>query len=141
MAQKSNGNRIDYAEYDSAVGLNWYLTDPNLRALMDRYIPAGDREWAEGILVRWGELCGGPIASRAEASTATRRGSSATTPGATKRLPSSTTRTPSRRRKTSGKRARTASRPAPGGGCPPSSAPPSPTCSASPTPAWSAPPA
>jgi len=30
MAQKTNGNGIDYAQLDSAVGLNWYLTDPNL---------------------------------------------------------------------------------------------------------------
>jgi acyl-CoA dehydrogenase len=57
---------IDYAQFDSAVGLNWYETDPNLRSLMDRHIAPGDRVWAEGLLARWGELCGGPIAARAE---------------------------------------------------------------------------
>lgn len=57
---------IDYASLDSAVGLNWYLTDPDLRTLMDRYVPPERRQWAEGHLVRWGELCGGPIARRAE---------------------------------------------------------------------------
>ena len=57
---------IDYAKLDSAVGLNWYETDPNLRELMDRYIPPEDREWAEQRLQRWGEICGGPIAANAE---------------------------------------------------------------------------
>lgn len=57
---------IDYAAFESAIGLNWYLVDPNLRFLMDRYLPPEDREWAEEHLVRWGELCGGPIAARAE---------------------------------------------------------------------------
>ena len=57
---------IDYSRFESAVGLNWYLIDPNLRFLMDRHIPADEREWAEETLVRWGELCGGAIAARAE---------------------------------------------------------------------------
>jgi len=57
---------IDYGQFDSAVGLNWYLVDPNLRFLMDLYLPPERRPWAEGHLVRWGELCGGPIARRAE---------------------------------------------------------------------------
>ena len=58
---------IDYATFDSAIGLNWYLIDPNLRLLMDRHLPPEDRAWAEEHLIRWGELCGGPIAARAEA--------------------------------------------------------------------------
>jgi alkylation response protein AidB-like acyl-CoA dehydrogenase len=57
---------IDYSQFDSAIGLNWYTIDPNLRFLMDIYIQPQDREWAEGVLQRWGELCGGPIARRAE---------------------------------------------------------------------------
>jgi hypothetical protein len=57
---------IDYAQFESAIGLNWYETDPNLRALMDRHVAAGDRPWAEELLQRWGALCGGPIAQRAE---------------------------------------------------------------------------
>ncbi len=57
---------IDYAELDSAIGLNWYEIDPNLRALMDRHVPSGDRAWAEEHLQHWGALCGGPIAQRAE---------------------------------------------------------------------------
>jgi len=57
---------IDYAAFDSAVGLNWYSIDPNLRSLMDRHLPGEERARAEEHLVRWGELCGGPIAARAE---------------------------------------------------------------------------
>lgn len=57
---------IDYAKWDSAIGLNWYEVDPNLRALMDRYLSPQDRRWAEERLLRWGEICGGPIAANAE---------------------------------------------------------------------------
>src|SRR3990172_1658883 len=57
---------IDYGAFDSAVGLNWYLIDPNLRALMDRHLERDQRDWGEEQLLRWGELCGGPIAARAE---------------------------------------------------------------------------
>jgi alkylation response protein AidB-like acyl-CoA dehydrogenase len=57
---------IDYAELESAVGLNWYEADPNLRALMTRYLSPQDRGWAEERLLRWGEICGGPIAANAE---------------------------------------------------------------------------
>jgi len=65
MATKTNG-AIDYAGFESAIGLNWYLVDPNLRFLMDKHIAAEERDWVEEQLVRWGELCGGPIAERAE---------------------------------------------------------------------------
>ncbi|MFQ5473725.1 MAG: acyl-CoA dehydrogenase family protein, partial [Dehalococcoidia bacterium] len=57
---------IDYSAMDAAVGQNWYLTDPNLSAVMDKYIAKDQRAWAEDTLTRWGELCGGPIATRAE---------------------------------------------------------------------------
>ena len=57
---------IDYSKFDSAIGLNWYTTDPNLGTLMDKYIPPDDRGWAEETLVHWGELCGGPLARNAE---------------------------------------------------------------------------
>ena len=66
MAMTTSGEPIDYAAFDSAIGLNWYETDPNLRSLMDRHIAPQERAWAEEHLVRWGELCGGPIAARAE---------------------------------------------------------------------------
>ena len=61
----TNGTPIDYSQFESAIGLNWYEIDPNLRALMDRHVTA-DRAGAEELLTHWGELCGGPIARRAE---------------------------------------------------------------------------
>lgn len=65
-ASKINGEGIDYSRFESAIGLNWYLTDPNLRSIADKYVGPEDREWAEETLIRWGELCGGPLARRAE---------------------------------------------------------------------------
>jgi alkylation response protein AidB-like acyl-CoA dehydrogenase len=57
----------DYATYESAIGLDWYATDPNLRQLLDRLLPdPGDRAFAEEHVQRYGELCGGPLARRAE---------------------------------------------------------------------------
>ncbi|HXG42920.1 MAG TPA: acyl-CoA dehydrogenase family protein [Dehalococcoidia bacterium] len=57
---------VRYEDFESAIGLNWYLVDPNLRFLMDRHLPQERREWAEVHLVRWGELVGGTIARRSE---------------------------------------------------------------------------
>jgi alkylation response protein AidB-like acyl-CoA dehydrogenase len=65
-ARRGRSEPIDYSKFDSAVGLNWYTTDPNLGDLMDRYVPPEDRGWAEDTLVHWGEICGGPIAQNAE---------------------------------------------------------------------------
>ena len=57
----------DYATYESAIGLDWYATDPNLRLLLDRHLPDdSDRSFAEEHVARYGQLCGGPIAVRAE---------------------------------------------------------------------------
>ena len=57
----------DYSCFDRAIGLDWYATDPNLRLLLDRLLPdAGDRAFAEEHVSRYGELCGGPLAPRAE---------------------------------------------------------------------------
>jgi len=57
----------DYARYDGAIGLDWYATDPNLRLLLDRLLPdQEERGFAEEHVSRYGELCGGPIARRAE---------------------------------------------------------------------------
>jgi len=57
----------DYATYDRAIGLDWYAVDPNLRLLLDRLLPdSGDRAFAEEHVARYGELCGGPLAERAE---------------------------------------------------------------------------
>jgi len=57
---------LDYGAFESAIGLNWYEVDPNLRFLADRLVAPEDRQWVEGHLQRMGALCGGPIAARAE---------------------------------------------------------------------------
>ncbi len=57
----------DYASYDGAVGLDWYALDPNLAGLLDRLLPdPDDRAFAEEHVARYGELCGGALARRAE---------------------------------------------------------------------------
>jgi acyl-CoA dehydrogenase len=57
----------DYADYDQAIGLDWYAVDPNLRLLLDRLLPdSDDREFAEGVVARYGNLVGRNVAPRAE---------------------------------------------------------------------------
>lgn len=57
----------DYSAHDGAIGLDWYAADPNLRLLLDRLLPdPGDREFAEEHVARFGALCGGDVARRAE---------------------------------------------------------------------------
>jgi alkylation response protein AidB-like acyl-CoA dehydrogenase len=57
---------IDYSEFPSAIGLNWYDIDPNLQFLMRRLLASADFEWLEPELHKIGALCGGPVAARAE---------------------------------------------------------------------------
>lgn len=52
--------------YQGAVGLNWYASDPTLKAVLRRHLGAG-LTWAEPHLDRAGALMGGPIAEHAEA--------------------------------------------------------------------------
>ncbi len=59
---------INYEDFDSAIGLNWYEIDPNLQQLMHRMLEPADLEWCEPELMKFGALCGGPIAARAEVS-------------------------------------------------------------------------
>ena len=57
----------DYAEYDQAIGLDWYELDPNLRLTLDRLLPdADERAVAEEHVARFGKLVGERIAPRAE---------------------------------------------------------------------------
>jgi alkylation response protein AidB-like acyl-CoA dehydrogenase len=57
----------DYASYESAIGLDWYAVDPNLGSLLDRLLPdPDDRAFAEEHVARYGVLCGGDLARRAE---------------------------------------------------------------------------
>lgn len=57
----------DYATFEQAIGLDWYEVDPNLRAVLDRLLPAGEeRAFAEEHVARFGRLVGGTLAARAE---------------------------------------------------------------------------
>ena len=57
----------DYSCHKGAIGLDWYALDPNLRLLLDRLLPdANDRAFAEEHVARFGALCGGDLARRAE---------------------------------------------------------------------------
>ncbi len=57
----------DYAEYDQAIGLDWYALDPNLGFLLDRYLPEDEvRKFAEEHVAEYGELVGKTLAARAE---------------------------------------------------------------------------
>jgi alkylation response protein AidB-like acyl-CoA dehydrogenase len=57
---------IDYAKFESAIGLNWYELDPNLQQIMHRMLEPADLEWCEPELRKIGVLCGGSVAARAE---------------------------------------------------------------------------
>ena len=57
---------INYDEFDGAIGLNWYEIDPDLRQIVRRLLEPEDFEWCEPELIKFGALCGGPIAARAE---------------------------------------------------------------------------
>jgi acyl-CoA dehydrogenase len=52
--------------FSTVVGCNFYEADLPLKQQLARRLDPGVLEWAEGWLTRWGELCGGPIAARAE---------------------------------------------------------------------------
>ncbi|HTE51330.1 MAG TPA: acyl-CoA dehydrogenase family protein [Kofleriaceae bacterium] len=57
---------IRYDDMKEAIGLNWYLVDPNLRFQIDRAVEAADRDWVEDKLRAMGALIGGPVARNAE---------------------------------------------------------------------------
>ena len=57
----------DYADYDQAIGLDWYEVDPNLRQLLDRHLPDDtERAQAEELVSRFGPLIGQRVAARAD---------------------------------------------------------------------------
>ncbi|HYZ92341.1 MAG TPA: acyl-CoA dehydrogenase family protein [Actinomycetota bacterium] len=57
---------LDYAQFDRAIGLNWYEVDPDLQDIIRRYVPADDFPAADARLREVGALIGGPVAERAE---------------------------------------------------------------------------
>jgi acyl-CoA dehydrogenase len=65
-AQKSERYRTE--NYQGAVGLNWYRTDPTLQLTMEYYLGPDELAVAEPHLTRMGELMGGPVARWAEES-------------------------------------------------------------------------
>ncbi|BBY42362.1 acyl-CoA dehydrogenase family protein [Mycolicibacterium celeriflavum] len=63
-AEKSERYRTE--NYQGAVGLNWYTSDPTLQATMAYYLQPDELAFAEPLLSRIGELMGGPVARWAE---------------------------------------------------------------------------
>ncbi len=62
--EKSQRYRTE--NYQGAVGLNWYRTDPSLQLTMSYYLQPDELAVAEPHLDRIGELMGGPVARWAE---------------------------------------------------------------------------
>jgi acyl-CoA dehydrogenase len=59
-------DRYRTENYQGAVGLNWYATDPGLQFLMSYYLQPDELAVTEPHLNRIGELTGGPVARWAE---------------------------------------------------------------------------
>src|SRR6266511_804843 len=59
--------RYETGRYLGATGLNWYTCDPTLQRAMRYYLADEEFAWAEPHLVRLGELMGGPVSERADA--------------------------------------------------------------------------
>ena len=57
---------IDYANLESAIGLNWYDIDPNLQQLVERLAAPADRPYVEQQLRNMGGVIGERVAARAE---------------------------------------------------------------------------
>ena len=47
---------IDYAEFESAIGLNWYDIDPNLQLLMRRLLAPVDLDQVNLVHAQPGQL-------------------------------------------------------------------------------------
>ncbi len=57
----------DYAEFEQAIGHDWYALDPNLAFLLDLHLPdPADRAFAEEQVAPYGDLVGRVLAPRAE---------------------------------------------------------------------------
>ncbi|MDA3638818.1 acyl-CoA dehydrogenase family protein [Mycobacterium xenopi] len=63
-AEKAERYRTE--NYQGAVGLNWYRSDPTLQFMMAYYLQPDELAFAEPHLTRIGELMGGPVARWAE---------------------------------------------------------------------------
>jgi len=61
FATPQKAQRYRTENYQGAVGLNWYTTDPTLQATMAYYLQPDELAFAEPHLTRIGELMGGPV--------------------------------------------------------------------------------
>ena len=66
FATPEKSDRYRTENYQGAVGLNWYRTDPTLQDTMAYYLQPDELAFAEPHLTRIGELMGGPVARWAE---------------------------------------------------------------------------
>lgn len=66
FATPEKARRYRTEDYQGAVGLNWYSTDPTLQATMAYYLQPDELAFAEPHLTRIGDLMGGPVARWAE---------------------------------------------------------------------------
>jgi acyl-CoA dehydrogenase len=57
---------IDWADYERAIGLNWFELDPDVRDRVRQDSPSDDRQWADGLLSDFGALVGGRVAPNSE---------------------------------------------------------------------------
>lgn len=62
VASTDRSRRYETDRYLSAVGLNWYESDPTLQFLVHAAFDADGQTWAEPHLERLGALMGGPVA-------------------------------------------------------------------------------
>lgn len=62
VASTDRSRRYETDRYLSAVGLNWYESDPTLQFLVHAALDADGQTWAEPHLERLGALMGGPVA-------------------------------------------------------------------------------
>lgn len=62
-----SGSPSRYRHYEEGRGLNYYEADPNLRAVLGRYIDRATMQWADDRLRVLGERCGTAIVQRADA--------------------------------------------------------------------------
>ncbi len=66
FATAEKADRYRTEDYQGALGLNWYRTDPTLQFTMAYYLDPDELAFADRHLTRMGELMGGPVARWAE---------------------------------------------------------------------------
>jgi acyl-CoA dehydrogenase len=66
FATAEKAERYRTEDYQGAVGLNWYRTDPTLQSTMAYYLDPDELAFADRHLTSMGELMGGPVARWAE---------------------------------------------------------------------------